>query len=180
MVAFSSPDYFSSNPPPAGSEPQPRPGLALDYFFMRRRTATIGEQFWTVVAKGWTDFNSLERMRAARLFSRFRPYWTPEFFTDENRAFYDSLPEAFTAYRGQNGTEIAAGGVFTLSKAVARNYALGRRTVRHCDPTIVSLRVAKSDVALAFSGRDDEEIVLFPLQWNAARIEATHPGRLTH
>ena len=76
--------------------------------------------------------------------------------------------------------EIAAGGAFTLSGDVARSHALGRRNVRYADPTIISLRVTKTDVALVFAARDEAEIVLFPIQWSNVRLEATHPARLTH
>ena len=104
---------------------------------MRRRTATIGEQFWNVVAKGWAGFNAIERTRCTRLFSRYRSYWTSDILSHEDRAFYDNLPDEFAVYRGQNGVELAAGGRFTLSKEVAQTYALGRRNVRYADPTIL-------------------------------------------
>jgi hypothetical protein len=52
--------------------------------------------------------------------------------------------------------------------------------VRYSDPTILCLRVTKRDVALALTARDEEEIVLFPIQWNHARLEALHPLRVTH
>jgi hypothetical protein len=180
VTAISSPDAYVSTPPFSFADAPPRPGLALDYFFMRRRTTTIGEQFWSVAAKGWAGFNSIERMRCARLFSRYRSYWTPDIFSREDRAFYDSLADEFTVFRGQNGLEIAAGGAFTLSSHVAQSYALGRRNVRYSDPTVISLPVMKKDVALVFAARGADEIVLFPLQGNAVRLEATHPARVTH
>lgn len=180
MTAIAPSDLYSSQPPLAFPLAPARPGGALDYFFMRRRSTVIGEQFWNVVARGWTDFNSVERTRSARLFSRFRSYWTPDVLAPEDRAFYDELPDDFTAYRGQNGMELAAGAAFTLSEDVARRCAAGRRNVRYSDPTILCLRAAKRDVALALTARDEEEIVLFPTQWNHARLEALHPVRVTH
>ena len=180
MAALPSPDLYSSNQPLDFPSAPPRPGVALDYFFMRRRSTAIGEQFWNVVARRWADFNAFERTRSARLFWRYRPYWTPDILLPEDRAFYDMLPDEFTAYRGQNGAELAGGGCFTLSKEVARRCAFGRRNVRYADPTIVSLRLMKEDVALAFAARDGEEIVLFPIQWNNARLEARSAARVTH
>jgi hypothetical protein len=157
-----------------------RPGAALDHFFMRRRSATIGEQFWNLVVREWSRFNSIERIRSARLFSRFKPYWSPDFLAPDDRAFYDSLPENFTAYRGQNGVELAAGGSFTLSEVVARGHALGRRNISYSDPTVISLHIVKNDVALALTARGEGEIVLFPAPWNNSRPEALHSVRLTH
>jgi hypothetical protein len=180
LTAIPSPDLYSSNQPLAFPGATPRPGVALDYFFMRRRSTAIGEQFWNVVAGGWAGFNPIERMRCARLFSRYRFYWTPDILSPEDRAFYDKLPDEFTAYRGQNGAELAGGGAFTLSEDVARRCALGRRNFRYPDPTILSLRVMKKEVALAFAARDGEEIVLFPVLWNNARLEGRRTARVIH
>jgi hypothetical protein len=179
LTAILSPDAYSSDAL-VFPEATQRPGVVLDYFFMRRRSAAIGEQFWNVVAGGWADFNLIERTRCVRLFSRYQSYWTPDILSPEDRAFYDSLADEFTAYRGQNGVELATGGSFTLSEAVAHRYALGRRNVRYVDPTILSLRVAKKDVALALTARDEEEIVLFPAVWSNVRLKARHPARVTH
>ena len=180
MTAISSPESFSPEQPLLYPEAAPRPGAALDYFFMRRRSAAIGEQFWNAVARGWPGFNPIERTRWARLFSRYKPYWTPDILSPEDRAFYDELPEDFTAYRGQNGVELAAGGSFTLSLDVAQGYALGRRNISYSDPTIVSLRVMKKHVALAFTARDEDEIVLFSAHSSNVRLEAIQAARVTH
>ena len=126
----------------------------------------------------------LQRPRAhpklARLFSRYRSYWTPDVFALRDRAAYDELPDDFIVYRGQNGVELATGAAFSLSKDVARRRAAGRRNMRYSDPTILSLRVAKRDVALALASRGEAEIVLFPAQWRHARLEAMRPLRTTH
>jgi hypothetical protein len=180
LTAISSPDSFSSEQPLVYPEAARRPGAALDYFFMRRRSAAIGEQFWNAVARGWPGFNPIERTRWARLFSRYKSYWTPDILPPEDRAFYDELPEEFTAYRGQNGVELAASGSYTLSREVAQGYALGRRNISYSDPTILSLRVMKTHVALAFTARDEEEIVLFSAQSSNLSLEAIRAARVTH
>jgi hypothetical protein len=123
---------------------------------------------------------SIQRTRSARLFSRYRRYWTAECLSLEERAFYDSLPKHFTAYRGQNGVELAAGGSFTLSEAAARHDAVGRRKINYADPTVLALRVMKADVALAFAKRHETEIVLFPTPSNSTRSEAMRSAHLTH
>jgi hypothetical protein len=179
LSAFSSPESHLPEQPVVASASRQRPGAALDHFFMRRRSSTIGEQFWNFVAREWPGFNPIERTRSARLFSRYRPYWSPDRLSREDRAFYDSLPEHFTAYRGQNGVELAAGGSFTLSETVARHYAAGRRKISYTDPTVLALHVVKADVALAFAARDEMEIVLFPSSSNV-RPEAMRSAHLTH
>ncbi len=180
MSAIPSPESFVPEHSYGFPDPTPRPGASLDYFFMRRRSATIGEQFWTFVVREWQGFNPIERTRSARLFSRYRPYWTSEFLSAQDREFYASLPDCFTAYRGQNGVELAAGGSFTLSESVARGHASGRRKISYSDPTVLSLRVTKADVALAFAAPAENEIVLFPAQWSSFRPEALRPTRVTH
>jgi hypothetical protein len=179
LTVHSFPDLYALEPPLVLPEPTRRPGAALDHFSMRRRSAAIGEQFWNFVARQWPGFNPIERTRWARLFARYRPYWTPDCLSPEDRAFYAKLTDEFTAYRGQNGVELAAGGSFTLSKEIARGYALGRRAISFADPTVLALRVAKSDVALAIAARDEEEIVLFPALRSHARPEALR-ARVTH
>jgi hypothetical protein len=162
------------------AQPTPRPGASLDHFFMRRRSATIGEQFWTFIVREWKGFDPIERTRSARLFARYRPYWSLEALSAQDRAFYDSLPASFTAYRGQNGVELAAGGAFTLSESHAHSLASGRRNISYSDPTVLSLQVAKADVALVCGTGEIAEIVLFPTLGANLRAEALRPARLTH
>ena len=181
MSAISSPQSFASSEQTIVFPlPTARPGAALDHFFMRRRSATIGEQFWTLVIREWQGFNLIERTRSARLFARYRAYWTADALSPRDRAFYDSLPDQFTAFRGQNGVELAAGGAFTLSESLALSRAAGRRNISYSDPTVLSLRVTKADVALAFAAAGTDEIVLFPALWNSLRPEALRPSTLTH
>lgn len=158
----------------------PRLGGAVDYFFARRRSTAIGARFWSFVADGWASFDAIERTRCARLFARYRPYWSPEILSAADRAFYNALPDDFVVYRGQNGTELPVAGAFTLSLALARRAALGRRNVRYAEPTVVSLAVSKKEIALAFADREEEAIVPFPSQAILARVEARALARLTH
>jgi hypothetical protein len=158
----------------------PRLGGAVDYFFARRRSTAIGARFWRFVADGWASFDAVERTRCARLFARYRPYWSAETLSPADRVFYNALPDEFLVYRGQNGRELPVGGAFTPSLTLARHAALGRRNVRYADPTVVSLAVSKNEVALAFFAREEEAIVLFPSQAILARAEARALARLTH
>jgi len=42
------------------------------------------------------------------------------------------------------------------------------------------VRVLKTEIALAFAAREEEEVVLFPVLWNAGRLEARRASRVTH
>ena len=160
--AFPNRDPFDAVAPPPAEQAPPRPGATLDYFANRRRSAAVGRRFWRFLAENWTAFDPVERARCVRMFARFRPDWTRDAFGPEDRAVYDSLPETFTAYRGQNGVELAAGAAFTMSLERARRQASGRRGAEAADPRVFALCAAKRDVALAFCAEGEGEIVMFP------------------
>jgi hypothetical protein len=151
-------DAFSSLAEPT----PPRPGATLDCFVNRRRSAAVGRRFWRFLAENWRAFDGVERARCVRMFARFRPDWTRDALGVADRAVYDSLPEAFTAYRGQNGVELATGAAFTLSLERARRQATTRRVAEAADPRVFALHVVKREIALAFAADGEDEIVMFP------------------
>jgi len=163
-MSFAFPNYepFDAFPQPQFEEAPVRPGATLAYFVNRRRSAAVGRRFWLFLAENWTAFDAIERARCVRMFARFRPDWTRDALGPEDRVVYDSLPETFTTYRGQNGVELATGAVFTLSLERARRQATGRRGAEAADPRVFALRAAKREVALAFAADGEAEIVMFP------------------
>jgi len=160
--AFTNRDPFEAFPQPPTDAPPPRPGATLDCFVNRRRSTAVGHRFWRFLAENWTAFDGIERARGVRMFARFRPDWTREALGRMDRALYDSLPETFTAYRGQNGVELAVGAAFSLSLERARRQAAGRRGAEPVDPRVFALHAAKRDVALAFAADGEGEVVMFP------------------
>jgi hypothetical protein len=163
-MSFAFPDHdpIAVFPQPPVEEGSPRPGATLDCFVSRRRSAAVGRRFWRFVAENWTAFDLVERARCVRMFARFRPDWTRDALGPEDCVIYDSLPETFTAYRGQNGVELTAGAAFTLSLERARRQANGRRSAEAADPRVFALHVAKREIALAFAAKGEGEIVMFP------------------
>ena len=155
-------DPFDLFPQPPREEAPPRPGATLEHFIGRRRSTAVGRRFWWFAAQNWATFDGVERARCVRMFARFRPDWTRDALGPVDRALYDSLPETFTAYRGQNGVELAAGAAFTLSLERARRQATGRRGVEAADPRVFALHAVKRDVAFAFAADGEGEIVMFP------------------
>ena len=162
LFAFSDRDPFEALPAPPVEAAPPRLGATLDCFVNRRRSAAVGRRFWQFAAENWTAFDLVERARCVRMFARFRPDWTREALDRMDRALYDSLPETFIAYRGQNGVELAAGAAFTLSLERARRQATGRRGAEAADPRVFALHAVKRDVALAFAAAGEGEVVMFP------------------
>jgi hypothetical protein len=160
--AFPDRDVFEASAQPPDPAAPLRPGATLDCFVGRRRSTAVGRRFWRFTAEHWAAFDGVERARCVRMFARFRPDWTRDALGDEDRILFDSLPETFTAYRGQNGVELAAGAAFTLSLERARRQASGRRGAEVPDPRVFALNAAKRDVALAFCADGEGEVVMFP------------------
>jgi len=160
--AFPDHDSFEKILPPPNDDAPSRLGVTLEHFIGRRRSPAVGRQFWRFAAQNWAAFDGIERARCVRLFARFRPDWTRDALSPEDCAIYDSLPQTFTAYRGQNGVELATGAAFTLSLESARRQASGRRGADAVDPRVFALHAVKRDVALAFAAEGGGEIVMFP------------------
>ena len=160
--AFPDSDPFDAPPQRPGEEAPTRLGATLDCFIGRRRSVAVGRRFWRFVAQNWAAFDGIERARCVRRFARFRPDWARDALGAEDRVIYDSLPETFTAYRGQNGVELAAGAAFSLSLERAPRQAGGRRGAEAADPRVFALHAAKREVALAFFADGEGEIVMFP------------------
>ncbi|MGW8787120.1 hypothetical protein [Heyndrickxia sporothermodurans] len=84
---------------------------------------------------------------------------------DEDRAFYDSLPERLTVYRGGAGIDAGMAGrgmCWTTRRDIAEWFA--NRAVRdEGEPILVTARVRKSDVLLAFAS--EHEVVVKPRRW---------------
>jgi len=171
LTSLVRPDSLASTA--AAARPDPAPAVEIfDFLSHHWRSGRIGRNFWRCAARRWTSFNRAEIARCVRAFSPLRPYWSAEIFADEDRAFYDSLPEAFTVYRGQNGAEALTGRCFSLSQEVARAYAFGRRNFRYAEPCVIALAATKRDVALAVASRGESEVVLFRGGWVNARTQA--------
>lgn len=83
--------------------------------------------------------------------------------TGEDRAFYDSLPDRITVYRGAAGAPedvLGSGLCWTTRRPVAEWFALRSASARKADPVVLTARVRKEEVALALAG--ECEIVVSP------------------
>jgi hypothetical protein len=72
--------------------------------------------------------------------------------TGEDRAFFDSLPDRLTVYRGCAGISIdhaAAGVCWTTKREVAEWFALRTADITKPEPILLSARIAKADIRLA-------------------------------
>ncbi|MCV0369532.1 hypothetical protein [Filomicrobium sp.] len=83
--------------------------------------------------------------------------------TGEDRAFFDSLPDRFTAYRGCAGVPVehaATGVCWTTRRAVAEWFALRTADFMKAEPILLSARIAKTEVRIAKAS--EFEVVAIP------------------
>jgi hypothetical protein len=88
--------------------------------------------------------------------------------TGVDREFFDSLTDRFTVYRGGYGMpakQLARGVCWTTSRPIAEWFA--NRSPGNFEPVLVSGRISKKGVALAFNS--ECEIVCMPRPWRALK-----------
>lgn len=76
----------------------------------------------------------------------------------EEKAFFDDLPDEFTVYRGQDKHWLDIGWSWTLSKDVAQFFA--DRGVN--EGVVLTMNIKKTDVIAYFNDREEQEIVICP------------------
>jgi len=118
------------------------------------------QQFWTVFHNEWTGFDAIDHFIMEQLIGNNAHAWRAEYMNEEDRAFYDSLPDTITIYRGQ-GSQSYPGLSWTTDYTVAESFALGHRGHNRPDPIVIVATVSKSDIAGAYANREESEIVLF-------------------
>lgn len=81
----------------------------------------------------------------------------------EDRAFFESLPDRFTVYRGAAGASeqtLATGLCWTTRRPVAEWFAHRSAEMTKAEPVLLTARVSKTDIALALAG--ECEIITMP------------------
>lgn len=119
-----------------------------------------GEQFWTILHSQWSGFDAIDHFRMEQVINAFGCDWSVEYLDEVDRAFYDTLPEMVTIYRGQSAQSML-GLAWTTDYEVAKGFALGHRGYCCPDPVIIKGTIAKRDVAGAYANREESEILLF-------------------
>ncbi len=118
------------------------------------------KQFWTILHDQWSSFDAIDHFVMEQVISGFSEEWSADYLNEEDRAFYDSLPDMVTVYRGQGATQYT-GLSWTTDYEVAKAFALGHRRHNPADPVIIKANVAKCDIAGAYANREESEIIVF-------------------
>jgi hypothetical protein len=86
-----------------------------------------------------------------------------EFMSDDEKSYYDDLPEVFTIYRGMNNAEYESknyGVSWSLSKETAEKYIyFDKNNVQNGNGGLANIEVNKSDIITIFSVHGEKEII---------------------
>jgi hypothetical protein len=84
-----------------------------------------------------------------------------DFMPDDEREFYNSLPDLIEVWRGADMSTVRNFS-WTLDPVKAEFFAVQRRGPRFPDPVIGHAFIKKSDVLVTIAGRGEKEIILDP------------------
>lgn len=113
----------------------------------------LGPIFWKMLREQWSGFDRIDHYSYSRVFTRFRPYWSPQ-------PEWSRLPERLEVWRGGDRDSVRNGLSCTLERSVAENFAEGYR-VPNKYPTLLRAEIDRSEVALVDDSREEHEVVLF-------------------
>lgn len=129
-----------------------------------------GFQFLPDPAK--TDFDAYveEAWSLLELFDQALDGDPRRILTGDDRAFFDSLPDWFTVYRGCAGVSIehaAAGVCWTTQRDVAEWFAARSASFVNAEPILITARIRKANVR--FAKASEFEVVTMPGRCRALR-----------
>jgi hypothetical protein len=129
-------------------------------YFIELAEYMNGEQFWRILHNEWSGFDAIDHFVMEQLLTSFASDWEADYLGAEDRAFYDSLPQIVTVYRGQNALS-PIGLSWTTNFDIAKSFALGHRGYNCPNPIIIKASVAKQNIAGAYTDREESGILLF-------------------
>jgi hypothetical protein len=132
---------------------------------------------WLLVAK-WSGFDAIRHDWFVEL---VWPHLSREVLigatSAKAREFFDSLPDPFLAWRGQDAGK-PLGISWTTDRATASTFARGHRSILNPRPVVYEARIAKADVAFACVDRDEHEVTLRrPLRPDECEVLPRTPPR---
>ena len=128
-----------------------------------------GYDFITLMRANWTSLDAFSHL-TFEFSEEFKLAYDPEMgryksadeiILDEDREWWDALPDQLKIYRGCDKFR-TDGLSWTVDRKVAEGFADGHRGVQATDPVIASAKIQKSDVWFATNERQEQEIVWNP------------------
>lgn len=146
---------------------------AYSWSARRARFPSRHADIWRGLQTSWNDWEWPD-MFWFRIFQQAREGWSLNHFCEENRAFYEALPDRIEIWRGSNTSHPLAehGMSWTTDKATAVWFAQRHAGVGG-EPLLFRAVIHKGDVALAVMDRSEFEIVAFS-PWSLREREQIH------
>lgn len=126
--------------------------------FMEIETRLTDKQYWTILARLWTDSENIHQNQQFWLdaLSSKRP---GSFMSADDRRAFAKLPETLTVYRGYVKNQNFDGVSYTLNQERAQWFAARFSTKAGA---VRKRTVKKSDVFAYTNDRNEEEIIILP------------------
>lgn len=86
-----------------------------------------------------------------------------EWLSPDGMAFFDSIPDQVTLYRGCSRSRIHALS-WTTDSNVAAGFATGHRSIRVPDPVLASATIRKAEILTVVVTREESEVIWIPTE----------------
>lgn len=144
-----------------------RPWAFIKIFYGLK--CSSAEVLWRLLHREWSAFDKIPHREFGAILRIMRDSWREDYFSSEDRAFYNSLPDEIEIWRGQQVNE-SKGLSWTTNRDVAIKFAKGTRFGPTPSPLLLRGRIHKKHVALTPQDREESEVVLFDVR-NVRRLE---------
>ena len=125
--------------------------------FMEISKNLSNEKYWEILSAMWTDCENIWQNKSYwKSLLSDRPDTKHLFMSDEDRSFFNSLPETVTIYRGYIEGKNKRGFSYTLSKEKAEWFA--KRYWNEGE--VLTRTVNKSDIFAYTNERGEQEIII--------------------
>jgi hypothetical protein len=135
-----------------------------EMLLLQADTKFSAKEFWLMFHDQFSRCDNATRdldMLMAVLKRRAAEVEPTQFLVGEDAAFFKSLPDKVTVYRGADRSRIR-GVSWTIDRKVAEGFALGHRGMKNTEPVIASATIARTEILSAIQERNESEIVILP------------------
>ena len=130
------------------------------------------EIWWPAFFDAWSVCDAGAWAWRSWFLHKFRTQPAIAYLDDEDREFYDNLPELIEVWRGADRRTVRNFS-WTTDKKTAELFAVHRRGRAFTDPVIAHAFIRKADVFAAIGGRGEREIILEPRRLRKLTIESS-------
>jgi hypothetical protein len=117
------------------------------------------EIFWPVFCSHWSHCDATWWHQELLIYILRKK--APAILSDDEQKVFDALPDPVRVYRGCSRERIK-GVSLTTERRIAEGFARGHRMIPVPDPVIASAMIAKGDIFITNSDRNEDEVLLDP------------------